>query len=195
VNTHVNGAPQAQGQEAPHLGGVRAGPALAGALYTLLALSALLSFWAQESPGAVPTALGRAAPWFFLAFAGCFAVYRVVIVRARKYPAFKAFFQIGAALFFFVVLVSPRGKPADAGGDAWDALMADADPRVRALAVEVAGYRPGGSQYASRLVRALGDPDGAVRREAHAALVRMTGRDLGDPGQPAGLAAWQERYR
>jgi hypothetical protein len=177
----------------PELGGVRAGPALAATLYVLLVGSAVLSLAAHRFPGALPRVLGMAAPWVFLAFATVFTLYRLALVRAKKYPVSKAFFQIGAALLFFTLLL-PRGGPVDAHRDSLERLIADPDPRVRALAVEVAGYRPEGARYGARLVRALDDPEEGVRERAHAALVRLNGTDLGPPTDAAALKAWKDRF-
>jgi hypothetical protein len=177
----------------PQVGGIRAGPPLAAMLYLLLVGSAVLSLWAHRFPGALPRMMGFAAPWVFLAFTAVFAVYRFALVRARKYAASKAFFQIGAALCFFALLL-PRVGPAEVGRDSLEALLTDADPRVRALAAEVAGYRPEGGKVASRLVRALEDPEPAVREQAHASLVRLAGTDLGAPEDATGLKAWKDHF-
>ena len=61
---------------------------------------------------------------------------------------------------------------------------------MRAVAVELAGYRGGGERYARELVEHLGDADPAVRERAHAALVRISGVDAGrDPER------WRELLR
>jgi hypothetical protein len=182
-----------QGQP-PELGGVRAGPALAATLYILLVGSAVLSLAAHQYPGVLPRVLSLAAPWVFLAFAAVFTLYRLVLVRAKKYPVSKAFFQIGAAVLFFTLLL-PRSGPAAAQRESLERLITDADPRVRALAVEVAAYRPDGARYAPKLAQALEDPDEAVRDRAHAALVRLNGgADLGPPSDAAALKAWKDRF-
>jgi hypothetical protein len=182
-----------QGQP-PELGGVRAGPALAATLYILLVGSAVLSLAAHQFPGMIPRVLSLAAPWVFLAFAAVFTLYRLTLVRAKKYPVSKAFFQIGAAVLFFTLLL-PRAGPMAAQRDSLDRLISDSDPRVRALAVEVAGYRPDGVRYAPKVARALGDTDEAVRERAHAALVRLnSGADLGSPSDAAALKAWEDRF-
>jgi hypothetical protein len=182
-----------QGQP-PELGGVRAGPALAATLYILLVGSAVLSLAAHQYPGVLPRVLSLAAPWVFLAFAAVFTLYRLVLVRAKKYPVSKAFFQIGAAVLFFTLLL-PRGGPAAAQRESLERLITDADPRIRALAVEVAAYRPDNARYAPKLAQALEDPDEAVRDRAHAALVRLNGgADLGPPSDAAALKAWKDRF-
>jgi HEAT repeat protein len=185
-----------QGEQPPRWGGIQAGPALAGVLYALLVGSAALALWVREFPGAVPARLVQAAPWVFLAFLICFGIYRGVIVRAKKYPAFKAFFQLGAGALFFLLLL-PGGRSAyEVPADPVAALMQDANPHVRALAVEVARHRggPGSQVYAPFLVRALEDPDPEVRTQAHRSLVHLSGEDLGAPGTPGAMEAWRERY-
>jgi hypothetical protein len=187
-------SPGADAVAPPLPGGVRAGPAVAATLYGLLLFAAALALGAQRFPGALPSPVERAAPWAFLAFAGCFATYRLALVQAKKYAASKAFFQIGVALFFFILLLWPRTHVAMPPTDALPALLQDADPGVRSLAAEVARYRPDGNRYAPLLVRALEDPDEGVRQQAHATLVRWAGVDLGGPGDPTALEAWKRRF-
>ncbi|MGA9520802.1 MAG: HEAT repeat domain-containing protein [Myxococcaceae bacterium] len=182
-------------EQPPRLGGIPAGPALAGLLYVLLVGSAVLALWVREFPGAVPVALAKAAPWVFLAFILVFALYRFGLVREGKYPASKAFFQVGSALIFFMLLLPGSRVRYGEHRDPLTDLMLDANPRVRALAAEVAGYRPDGEKYGAELVKALRDPDPKVREEAHASLVRLTGQDLGRPDDPQALKAWGERFR
>jgi hypothetical protein len=179
--------------ETPHLGSLRAGPALAGALYLLLVGSAALALAARRFPEKLPPGLGAAAPWLFLAFLVVFTLYRVAGVQAKKYQAGKAFFQVGSAALFFMLLL-PYAKPAsEAPADPLLSLLAEDNAHVRALAAEVARYRPEGVKYAPRLVDALSDPDETVRREAHRSLVQLTGADLGEAGDAA-VKAWRARY-
>jgi HEAT repeats len=186
---------ETQGEQPPRFGGIPAGPALAGLLYVLLVGSAVLALWVREFPGAVPLALAKAAPWVFLAFILLFALYRFALVRAGKYPAAKAFFQVGAALIFFMLLLPASRVRYGTQRDPLADLMLDGNSQVRALAAEVAGYRPDGEKYGEELVKALQDPDPQVRKEAHASLVRLTGEDLGPPDDPQALKAWRERFR
>lgn len=179
--------------EPPHLGGIRYGPALAGVLYLLLVGSAALALWARRSPGGLPTEVGLAAPWVFLLFVVAFAVYRLGLVRAGRYPAFKAFFQVGVAVLVFMLLL-PQAQRSYAPMGELEALLMDPNPRVRALAAEVARYRPEPIRYAPALVRAMEDPDIEVRRQAHRSLVAVTGQDLGAPEDPNAVQAWRARY-
>ena len=183
----------AQGKDVPALGGIRFGPAIAGALYLLLVGSAALALWTRQFPGELPRTLELAAPWVFLLFVACFALYRLSLVRAKKYPAFKALFQIGAALLFFTLLLPAARKGFDPPADPLEALMQDPSPRVRALAAEVARYRPDGVRYRRELVQSLRDPDINVRAEAHRSLVQLSGVDLGPSEDPAAVKAWREK--
>lgn len=178
---------------------VRAGLAfvqfLRPALYALLVLSALFTFW---SGGAVagrslPRWTQSVAPTLFGIFLAIFAVYRFALMRAKKYPAATGLFQVGlGALIWVLLLPSTRQRiaPPTPATDELPALMASPDPRVRAVAVELAGYRGDGALYAREMIDRLDDADGAVRERAHAALVRLAKTDAGpDPGP------WRELAR
>lgn len=176
------------------LAGIRFGPALAGALYLLLAGSAVLALGARRFPGLLPERLELAAPTVFLVFLICFAFYRLALVRARKYPAFKAFFQIGAAALFLMLLL-PSGKNRyERAVDELETLLSDSNPHVRALAAEVARHRPDGAKYGPSLVRSLRDADAQVREEAHRSLVRLSGGDLGGPDDEKAVESWEKRF-
>lgn len=184
-------ARQSTQQEEPSVAGMRVRPVLAMVLYALLGSSALLAFWAQRSPTA-PEAVIRFAPWAFLAFAIGFAVYRLALVAAKRYSAFKAFTQIGVAAMFFMLLLLPQVQ-APGEGDrpvrALPAMLADKDPSVRALAAEVVGFRQAQEQAAA-LVGLLEDRSEAVRRAAREALTRLNGGvDLGPDA-----ASWRARF-
>jgi hypothetical protein len=176
--------------EEPSVAGVKVRPAWPLALYGLLVGSALLALWAQQADTA-PESLSRFAPWAFLAFAVGFAAYRLALVMAKRYSAFKAFAQILVAALFFMLLLLPQvGQPARSNtAAAASALLGDPNPNVRALAAEVLGYRQAISE-ASRLVGLLSDGNELVREAAHDALVRLNGgADLGrEPGP------WKERF-
>jgi hypothetical protein len=165
------------------------------ALYVLLVLSALFTFWSGGAVAgrALPRWTQSVAPTLFAVFLLIFAVYRFALMRAKKYPAATGLFQVGlGALIWVLLLPSTRQKiaPPPAATDEVPALMTSPDPRVRALAVEVAGYRGDGTRYVPELIDRLEDADAAVRERAHTALVRLAGTDVGrDPG------AWRELAR
>lgn len=187
---------RAQGQQPPRVAGIRAGPALTSVLYLLLVGSAALALWVRGYPGQAPHGVEQLAPWAFLAFVAAFAGYRLVLVRAGRYPAFKAFAQIAAGVLFFTLLLPGTWRPAPEATGAEDvaALLRDPSVRVRRLAAEVARHRPAGAASLRALAAALGDEDPGVRAEAHRSLVALTGSDLGDPEAEAGRRAWRERY-
>ena len=163
------------------------------ALYVLLVLSALFTFWSGGAVAgrALPRWTQSVAPTIFAVFLAIFTVYRFALMRAKKYPVAIGLFQVGlGALIWVLLLPSTRQKIAPpSAADEVPVLMASPDSRVRALAVEVAGYRRD-PRYALDLIDRLDDADAAVRAKAHAALVRLTGTDAGlDPG------AWRELAR
>ena len=165
---------------------VRAGLAfvqvLRPALYALLVLSAVLTFWSGGDIAGkqLPQWTQIVAPTLFATFLVVFAVYRYALVRAKKYPAAIGFFQVGlGALIWVMLLPSTRQKFAPPEGeDEVRVLLSSPDPRVRALAAELAGFR-GKAGYVGQLIERLDDPDPAVRLRAHGALVRLSGADLG----------------
>jgi HEAT repeats len=169
------------------------------ALYVLLVASALLTFWAGGDIGGreLPPRAAAAAPVLFAIFLVVFAVYRLALVRAKKYPAATGLFQIGlAALVWVLLLPGSRQRIGHDAGDDVQILMRSSDGRVRALAAEVAGARGNASRYGSELVELLGDTDPAVRRAAHAALVRLLGTDASPGGEGAeAQRKWREALR
>lgn len=182
-------------EPALEVGGVPFGPALAVWLYLMLGGSAAFALSARHFPGIVPHSLQLAALALFLAFLIGFSLYRLRLVQARKYPAFKAFFQVGAGLLFLTLLLPGATDPYEAGQRGIPELLSDSDPAVRALAAETAGYRSDGSRYGASLVGVLRDPDPRVREQAHRSLVRLNGKDLGPPDDEQAVRAWGERFR
>ena len=101
------------------------------------------------SRGRLPISLERVTPWVFAVFVACFAVYRLGLASARKYPASKAFFQVGLTVVVFLLLLPSSRAPYIPAGTALGQALVDPDPRLRALAAEVARYRPEGRGYVS----------------------------------------------
>ena len=170
------------------------------ALYVLLVVSAFLTFWAGGDIAglALPALLRGAAPVVFAVFVVVFAIYRISLVRARQYPAMTGLFQVGLTMLIWVLLFPSTRRlimPAR-GRDDVAALLTSADPRVRSLAAEVAGYRADGSHYAARLIDRLDDADPRVRASARASLVKIAGIDAapGEEGAPA-MEKWRTLAR
>lgn len=169
------------------------------ALYALLAASALLSFWAGgELFGRAPPPWSHSlAPALFGIFLVVFTVYRLTLVRARRYPAAVGLFQIGLGALLWALLLpgvrqnlsrGPQGQ-----GDAVVELLSSGEPRMRAAGAELAGLRTGGQRYAAALIDRLGDDDAQVRAAAREALVHLAGTDPAaglDDAQAA--ARWRE---
>lgn len=167
----------------PEVAGLKVRPAWPVALYALLVASAAFALYAERAP--VDPLIGRIAPWTFLVFAVGFAVYRLALVAARRYSAFKALFQVFTAAMFFLLLLAPGRATPEAPG-----LLGHPDAAVRALAAKVIGLEQDQSQ-ARALLPLLSDSTLEVRDAAHQALVRLNGGvDLGrDP------SAWKEQYK
>jgi hypothetical protein len=170
------------------------------ALYVLLVISAFLTFWAggDIAGRALPSFMRGAAPAVFGVFIIVFAIYRFSLVRAKQYPAMTGLFQVGlTALIWVLLLPSTRQKIVPHRGlDDVPALFSSADPRVRALAAEVAGYRADGARYTPGLIDRLNDADGRVRRRAHESLTRLFGADA-SPGEegPEAIDKWRSAAR
>ena len=166
------------------------------ALYVLLVASALFTFWAggEVAGRALPQWTQVVAPTLFGLFLVIFAVYRLTLVRAKKYPAAVGLFQVGlGSLIWVLLLPSTRQKIAPhPSADEVPALLSSRDARVRALAAEVAGYRAAGSKYAPQLIERLDDGEPLVRQRAHDALVRLAGADAG-PSADAWRALARQR--
>ena len=164
------------------------------ALYGLLVLSALFTFWAggDIAGHALPPWTHVVAPTLFAIFLIVFAFYRFALVRAKRYPAAVGFFQVGlGALIWVLLLPSTRQKIAPPAGARDDVavLITSPDARVRALAAELARYRPQATRYANQLIDRLDDADPAVRARAHDSLVHIAGTDAGpDPAPLRDLA-------
>lgn len=150
-----------QPKQNPGVVGLRVPKGLPVALYLLLVLSAGLALFGQNVPFLRP-AFVQAAPWVFLVFIAGFASYRMALVMAGQYPAFKAFWQTLVAVLFFMLLL--RGVAARK-----PSLLEHSDPRVRAIAAKMCLYEPTDA-CANALPRLRFDSDEAVRAAAASAL-------------------------
>jgi hypothetical protein len=164
-------------------------------LLFLAAAAALLLEPALAAGRRVGPAVVVAAVLLGLFVAG-FAAYRLLLVRAGRYPAGKAFVQVGLvlalALFVFGVVRDPRRAPVLAAPVDLARPLRSAEAGTRALAAELARFRPREEalRHVPRLADLLEDPSPEVRRQAHASLVALAGGDAGGAGPGAG-----ERWR
>jgi len=165
---------------------------LASVVATLEGLPALRE---AARAGRLPPVLTVVPAALVAAFIVGYALYRFTLARAGRYSAGKAMMQLALMSLFFALLVRWAGdrdgagtpdRPVDLGR-----ALGSTEPDVRALAAEVLRARPRAEAlpHAERLVALLSDPSPEVRRQAHAALVALAGRDL---GEGAGAAdAWR----
>ncbi len=145
--------------------------------------------------GRLPPALTLAPVALVGAFIVGYALYRFTLVREGRYPAGKTMMQLALMSLVFALLVRwaiDRDLPgrSDRPVDLARALASN-EPELRALAAEVLRARPRAEAmpHAERLLALLSDPSAEVRRQAHASLVALVGRDV---GEGAGAA---ERWR
>lgn len=174
-------APVKASPEEPHVGSLKLSRSLvlAWSLYALLAVAAALALVSSARGELLPAAVRAVAPVAFGGFLVLFAVYRFALVRAGRYPPFRAFFQVGAGLLFILFLLPGAGRRAEGMQRTLPELMADSDPQVRALACEVARHRPAARSAALALASRLEDPVPQVREEAARSLQALAGVDLG----------------
>ena len=166
------------------------------ALYLLTVATAVAALFLQP---ALSGAVGRGAlsrSWLFLPialFGTLFitaAVDRWMLVRRRRYPAGRAFFQVAFGLIFALLLLPSTMrdfKAQKAQGD--DRLFLHVDPDVRRVAVLAQGFRGPDDAGRRKMVAALGDGHPTVRQAAAEVLSRWSGKDLADE---AGLKRWAE---
>jgi hypothetical protein len=165
-----------------------AGRALRIVLYFALALSALVTM------AGLPAIQQRveAGQWhalWLIAPAVCFGLFlviyiadRVWLLRHRNYPSGRALFQVVFGAVFLLLLlpssireyrtVLQRRPPRQS----LHALMLHTDPRVRAVACELAAHRPEAEAYLGALAQHLEDRVPAVREAAQGSLEHVTGQ-------------------
>lgn len=166
------------------------------ALYVLLALTAVAALFLQPALGGAVQRGALARFWLFLpvalygVFLLAYAVDRGLLVRRRRYPAGKAFFQIAfGVLFALLLLPSTSADFAAQRPDGLRRYLAHSDGQVRVLAVEALGYRgkDAARPFAEALVDRLDDRDDEVRRAATAVLAAWSGKK---PDDVTGIRAW-----
>lgn len=142
--------------------------------------------------GRLPPALTLVPAVLVGAFIVGYGLYRFMLVRAGRYPAGKTMMQLALMSLFFALLVrwvgdrdvqGARDRPVDLSR-----ALASNEPDVRALAAEVLRSRPRADAiaHAERLIALLSDSSPEVRRQAHASLTALAGRDLGEGADAAG---------
>ncbi|HSN91090.1 MAG TPA: HEAT repeat domain-containing protein [Anaeromyxobacteraceae bacterium] len=190
-------------------GGAGPGPAPARALrWVLFALLLAAAAWTllfepKVDPGrGVARAAGAVAAGLLGIFAVGFAVYRYLLVRAGRYPAGKAFVQVGLVLAVVALVIGSSLERRRETGPAVPVELGrplvSIDPEMRAMAAELARHRGRGEglRHVPRLIELLEDRSAEVRRQAHASLVALAGVDAGGEGAdavPRWRAYWRER--
>lgn len=168
---------------------------------TALTLFGLPELQRAVSAGRWPPAALAIGPALLLAFLVGFVAYRIVLVRAGRYPAGKALFRIAltAAVVGAVAgIVRLPAGPAASGQAPVDLSKAllSSSPEVRAMAAELVRHRPAEQALGQidRLVDLLADRSPEVRRQARLSLAALAGEDVGGDA-PDAAARWRAHFR
>jgi len=166
---------------------------LATAALTLLGVPGMQR---AVAAGRWPPITLAAAPALLALFVVGFAAYRIVLVRAGRYPAGKALVQIAVMAVLLGVVAGMTIVPGEAGSPGEGPVvllrpLRSADPEVRAMAAELVRHRPRevALGFVPRLVDLLEDHSPEVRRQARLSLAALAGEDLGEGPEP-----WREYW-
>jgi hypothetical protein len=172
----------------------------------LLASAALTVFGLPELQRAVaegrwPRLALAVGPALLALFAVGYAAYRIVLVRAGRYPAGKALVRIALIAAVAGAVAGIVRAPLDARAPGQGPVdlsrpLLSSDPEVRALAAELVRHRPRSQalQAVPRLVALLDDRSPEVRHQARLSLVTLAGKDAGGEG-PDAPARWRDYWR
>lgn len=163
-------------------------------LFVLTAFSAAAALFVEP---ALADAVRRGAvgrSWLFLPlglyalFFLAYAVDRAILVKRRRYPAGRAFFQLAFGAVFALLLlpstIEAWGHQAPSGHPR---LLTHPDPEVRVASLHELGFFGPDDVRVGEVTAKLEDGHPAVRRAAAEVLARWSGRDEGDL---PGLKAW-----
>jgi hypothetical protein len=191
-------------------GGIARVPAAARAarwvLFGLLIVSAALTLFGLPelqravAAGRSPPLALAVGPALLAVFAIGYAAYRLVLVRAGRYPAGKALVRIAIMAAVVGVVAGLVRSPPDGNAPGQGPVdlarpLLSSDPEVRALAAEIVRQRPREQALRAvpRLVALLEDRSLEVRRQARLSLAALAGRDVGGDGADA-QARWREYW-
>jgi hypothetical protein len=163
------------------------------ALYVLLVLSAAAALFLEPAlAGAI--ARGAISPlWLFTGigiYGLFFAVYvvdRLMLVKFRRYPPGRAFFQIAFGSVLALVLLPSTIRDYAARPAGHQRLLAHPDPEIRQIAVEALLLRGPTRDNVSHALERRRDRDPRVREAATRVLSRWSGRAEEDT---AGIESW-----
>lgn len=163
-------------------------------LFVLTAFSAAAALFVEPALADAVKRGAVAKAWLFLPlglyglFFLAYAVDRALLVKRRRYPAGRAFFQLAFGAVFALLLlpstIEAWGQP-NAGGH--PRLLAHPDPEIRVAGVHEIGFLGPSEERITEVVARLEDGHPAVRRAAAEVLSKWSGRGVDD--QEA-LKAW-----
>ena len=164
------------------------------ALYVLTVATAAVALFIQPAlSGAVQRGALRPL-WMFLPvslFVVLFLLYAIdrwILVKRRRYPAGRAFFQVAFGLIFALLLLPNTIREWNTRRpQGMERLLGHPDPEIRRVTVEALGFRERQPQFVDWVVAMLDDEDPEVRRAAQRVLALWSGHEIADV---AGIRAW-----
>jgi hypothetical protein len=164
------------------------------ALFVLTVLTAAAALFLEPALAGAVHRGALASGWLFLPIAlyGVFflvyAVDRWLLVRRRRYPAGRAFFQVAFGLLFALLLLpSTIGDWNLRQPEGEERLLTHPDATVRKVAIEARGFRGFAPAEVPALAARLKDQDPGVRAAAALVLGRWSGKN---PEDVDGIRAW-----
>lgn len=157
-------------------------------LFVLTLLSAAAALFVEPALAGAVTRGALSARWLFLpigvygVFLGAYAFDRIWLVRDRRYPAGKAFFQIAFGVVFASLLLPETIQDYKAQSvPRPDRLLSHKDPNVREAAVLALGFEGPAPERTGIVVGRLDDENASVRRAALRVLQRWSGEPEAGP--------------
>lgn len=165
-------------------------------LFVLTLSSAAAALFVEPALAGAVARGALSARWLFLplgvygVFLAAYAFDRWWLVRDRRYPAGKAFFQVAFGIVFASLLLpetiqdyKARGTPRS------DRLLTHPDPNVRGAAVLALGFEGAEGERLSLVIERLDDDNADVRAAALRVLRQWSGQPEADSAR---LRSWAQ---
>lgn len=185
--------------ETPSPGPAPAMTTLRALLFVLTLSSAAAALFVEPALAGAVTRGALHARWLFLPlgvyglFLAAYAFDRWWLVRDRRYPAGKAFFQVAFGVIFASLLLPETIQDYKAqGSPRADRLLMHPDPNVREAAVLALGFEGPDEKSLELLLERLEDENVDVQRAAQRVLRRWSGEAAAAPDR---LRAWARSTR
>jgi hypothetical protein len=155
-------------------------------VYIMLFASAGAAFllndwlWRTAREGRLPVWSPLVPVIMFTVFVVVYVIDRWLLITRRRYPQLRAFFQVGIAVAFLILLWQPQAEELRRGYEQPQTINIDthelllfANPEVRAAGCELAGYRGAHDLLVTMEALANDDASMQVRRVCRAAVEKL----------------------